>query len=70
LSSILKALEAVQNANQNYLGNMWVQLFTDSKRDEVINLFKITDINTKRKVYQMMVKMDGTHAVDYRVLLK
>lgn len=70
LSSIMKALEAVQAANQNYLGNMWVQLFTDSKRDEIINLFKVTDINTKRKIYQMMVKMDGTHANDYRVLLK
>ncbi len=70
LASILAALEIVQSANQNYLGNMVVQLFTDSKRDEIINLFKVVDINTKRKVYQMMVKMDGTHANDYRVLLK
>lgn len=70
LASIVKALEAVQAANQNYIGNMWVQLFTDSKRDEIINLFKVTDINTKRRIYQMMVKMDGTHANDYRVLLK
>ena len=49
---------------------MWVQLFTDSKRDEIINLFKVADFNTKNSVYQMMVRLDGTHANDYRQLLK
>jgi len=70
LGSILKALEAVQAANQSNPGSMWVQLFSDAKRDEVINLFQVADFNTKRKIYNIMVKLDGTHANDYRVLLK
>ncbi len=70
LASILKALEVVQAANQSNPGSMWVQLFADAKREEVINLFQVADFNTKRKVYNIMVKLDGTHANDYRVLLK
>ncbi len=70
LKAVYKALESVQAANQNYLGSMIVQLFTDSKREEIINLFKVADMMTKRKVYQMMIKMDGTHASSYNVLLK
>jgi len=49
---------------------MWVQLFTDSKREEIVNLFQVADFNTKRKVYDTMVRLDGTHADDYKVLLK
>lgn len=70
LSSILTVLETIQTVNQNYVGSMLVQIFTDSKRDEVINLFKVADMNTKRKVYQIMVKIDGAHASFYRELLK
>ena len=70
LSSILKALETIQAANQSNPGSMWVQLFADSKRDEIIGLFGVADFSTKRKVYNIMVKLDGTHADSYRVLLK
>ena len=70
LQSVLSALQVINAANQDYPGNMWVQLFTDSKRDEIINLFKVADFNTKNSVYQMMVRLDGTHANDYRQLLK
>lgn len=70
LKNIISALEVIQTSNSSYPGNMWVQLFAESKRDEIIELFKVTDFNTKRKVYNIMVKLDGTHANDYRVLLK
>lgn len=70
LENIVSALETVQKSNVSYPGNMWVQLFSESKRDEIIELFKVCDFNTKRKVYNIMVRLDGTHANDYRVLLK
>jgi len=70
LASILSALETVQQANQNNPGSMWVQIFTEAKRSEIINLFSVADFNTKRKVYQVMIKLDGTHANDYRALLQ
>jgi hypothetical protein len=70
LGSIMKSLVTIEAANQSNPGSMWVQLFSDAKRDEVVNLFQVADFNTKRKVYNIMVKLDGTHANDYRVLLK
>lgn len=70
LAAILSALETVDAANQSNPNSMLVQLFSDAKKDEIINLFKVADFNTKRKVYGIMVKLDGTRANDYRVLLK
>ncbi|MCH2021066.1 MAG: DUF4835 family protein [Saprospiraceae bacterium] len=70
LESILQALKIIQNANETNPGTMWVQLFSDAKRDEIIGLFEVADFNTKRTVYNIMIKLDGTHANDYRVLLK
>lgn len=70
LSAVLSALEAIDAANQSNPNTMWVQLFSDAKKDEIINLFQVADFNTKRKVYGIMVKLDGTRANDYRVLLK
>jgi len=70
LTAILNALETIDAANQSNPNSMWVQLFSDAKKDEIINLFSVADFNTKRKVYGIMVKLDGTRANDYRVLLK
>lgn len=70
LGSILAALDVIKAANQSNPGTMWVQLFTDAKREEIVNLFQVADFNTKRKVYDAMVRLDGTHADDYKVLLK
>lgn len=70
LAAVLSALETIDASNQSNPNSMWVQLFSDAKKDEIINLFKVADFNTKRKVYGIMVKLDGTRANDYRVLLK
>jgi hypothetical protein len=70
LAAILSALETIDATNQSNPNSMLVQLFSDAKKDEIINLFKVADFNTKRKVYGIMVKLDGTRANDYRVLLK
>jgi|VirMetMinimDraft_7_1064189.scaffolds.fasta_scaffold11406_1 hypothetical protein len=70
LAAILSALETIDAVNQSNPNSMWVQLFSDAKKDELINLFQVADFNTKRKIYGIMVKLDGTRANDYRVLLK
>ena len=70
LTSILKALQTIDAANQANPNSMLVQLFSDAKKDELINLFQVADFNTKRQVYGIMVKLDGQRANDYRVLLK
>lgn len=70
LDAVLKALEVIQEANQSNPGTVWVQIFMDAKKDELLNLFQVADPNTRRKVYGILVKLDGSHANEYRVLLK
>lgn len=70
LTSILKALQIVDATNQSNPNSMLIQIFSDAKKDEIINLFQVADFNTKRQVYGIMVKLDGQRANDYRVLLK
>lgn len=70
LTSIFKALQAVDAANQSNPNSMWVQIFSDAKKDEILNLFQVADFNTKRQVYSIMVKLDGTRTEAYRALLK
>lgn len=69
LTAVLKALKTIEAANQSNPNSMWVQIFSDAKKDEIINLFQVADFNTKRQVYSIMVKLDGQRANDYRVLL-
>jgi hypothetical protein len=70
LTSIFKALQAIDAANQSNPNSMWVQIFSDAKKDEILNLFQVADFNTKRQVYSIMVKLDGTRTEAYRALLK
>lgn len=70
LTAILQALRTIDATNQSNPNSMWVQIFSDAKKNEIINLFQVADFNTKRQVYGIMVKLDGQRASDYSVLLK
>ncbi len=70
LTSIFKALQTIDATNQSNPNSMWVQIFSDAKKDEILDLFQVADFNTKRQVYSIMVKLDGTRAEAYRALLK
>ncbi|MCP4442811.1 MAG: DUF4835 family protein [Aureispira sp.] len=70
LGAMLSSLETVAKSNVAYPSTMWVQLFADFKRDEIINAFSIADVRTKRKVHDIMIKLDATHAQEYKALLK
>lgn len=70
LTSVFKALQTVDATNQSNPNSMWVQIFSDAKKDEILELFQVADFNTKRQVYSIMVKLDGTRAEAYRSLLK
>lgn len=69
MGSIVKALEAINKVNSEYPSSMIVQLFSDAKRQEILNVFSVADSRMRRQVYDIMVKIDGTHTNDYKVLL-
>lgn len=70
LAAIEESLQKLKEVNAAYPASMIVQLFVNAKRDEVLNLFAIADFRTRRRVYDVMIKVDGTHASDYQVLTK
>lgn len=70
LASIEKALTAIREVNAAYPASMIIQLFVIAKRDEILNVFSITDMRTRRRIYDIMIKIDGAHAADYQILTK
>ncbi len=55
---VLSALKSIQRANQSYPNAMIIQMFSDSKHDEVIEIFLVADRPEKVVVYDIMVEVD------------
>jgi hypothetical protein len=68
LSMVEKALTGIRDANQAYPATMIVQTFINSKRDEILNVFSVADLRTRRRIYDIMIKLDGTFAGEYQKL--
>ncbi len=70
LASVEEALKTLQQVNAAYPASMFVPLFVNAKRDEVLNLFMVADFRTRRRIYDIMIKVDGTFASSYQELTK
>lgn len=69
ISSIAAALDKINKVNNDFPASMIIQTFVSSKRDEILNVFEIADQRTRRKVYDIMIRLDGARAADYKPLL-
>lgn len=69
LQNVVKALDMIMKVNAEFPASMIIQLFADGKREEILNVFSVADQRMRRQVYDIMVKIDGTHTNDYKVLL-
>ncbi|HHJ50769.1 MAG TPA: DUF4835 family protein [Phaeodactylibacter sp.] len=65
---VMQALEDIQKVNQVYPQSMIVQLFTNAKADEIIELFKPAPVTDRNKVIQIMSRLDPSRSTKYRVL--
>lgn len=63
---MLQALEDIGGVNQAYPNSMIVQVFTNTKRSEIIEVFKGAPRAEQNKTIQTMVNMDATNASAYR----
>ncbi len=70
LKAMSTALEAIQRVNTEFPASMIVQVFANMKRDEIVGAFAVADITTRRKIHDIMIKLDGTKAEQYKELLK
>lgn len=65
---MLSALTAMGQSNVEYPNTMLIQTFGDSKKDEIIEIFKMGDRGQKTKVTNIMVGMDAAKKDRYNVL--
>jgi hypothetical protein len=63
---ILSALEEIEKANTAYFNAMIVQMFTNCKRDEIVEMWKVAPKSQRDRVIQIMSKIDPTFSQRYR----
>ena len=64
---MLGAITEVSNTERAYPNAMIVQMFTDSKREEIIEVFKEADRGSQNKVGKLMIKIDPARSSDYGI---
>lgn len=67
---ILSTLNTVAEINKNYPNSMIVQMFTDAKKEEIVEIFAVSNIGEKKRVYDIMVKLDPARTDQYVKLKK
>lgn len=66
-SILLGAITDVGNAERAYPNAMVVQMFTDSKREEIIEIFKEANRGQQNKVLKIMSQIDPARSSDYAI---
>jgi Domain of unknown function (DUF4835) len=67
-TNILLALEEVDKANLAYPNAMALQMFSNAKRDELVEIWKLGTRPQKERVSQIMSKIDPSSALRYKAL--
>jgi hypothetical protein len=63
---MVDALEQVRNVHQVYPNTMIVQMFSDSKSNEILEIFKRGTPQEQNTVIQVMTRIDPSKASNYR----
>jgi hypothetical protein len=64
------ALESLQGVDRNYPNSMILQVFSNSKRAEIIDVFRVSSTDEKNKIVQVMSKIDRAKASEYQAIRK
>ena len=65
---IVQALEDIAKVDRAYPNSMILQMFSNAKSGELINIFKQAQSNQKSAVRRVMTKLDASNAAKYRAL--
>ncbi|RME09687.1 MAG: DUF4835 family protein [Bacteroidetes bacterium] len=63
---IAEALDALNDVNRSYPNSMILQVFANTKSDEIIEIFKAAPPQEKTKIVQTMSRIDPPRASNYR----
>jgi hypothetical protein len=64
----MNSINLVDRAYKAFPRSMIIQMFSDSKRDEIIEIFRVAEKAQKRRVYDIMVAIDPARADQYSPL--
>jgi Domain of unknown function (DUF4835) len=65
-AGVLQALEDVDKVNVAYFNSMLVQMFSNAKREELVEMWKLGPKAQRERVAQIMSKIDPANASRYR----
>ena len=65
---MVSVLNTIQGVNKAFPNSVIMQLFVDTKRNEIIEIFKGSSKGQQRKVYDIMIKLDPAQASRYNAL--
>ena len=65
---MLQALQAVRDVNQAYPNSMIIQMFVNTKGQEVTEIFKVGDLTEKNTFIQVMSRIDPSNSGRYRAV--
>jgi len=65
---LMQVLETVGKVNKAYLNAMVLQMFANTKSQEIIEIFKVAARTQKSRVYSIMSKIDAANANKYRAI--
>lgn len=67
---ITEAIESLKDVNRSYPNSMIMQMFANTKRDEIIEIYKPARIEEKNKIVNTMSKVDAAQASKYNDIRK
>lgn len=65
-ANLLQALTELETVNQSYPNSMIMPIFSVTKRDEIIEIFKQATPNEQNQLLQLMMKVDPANTTRYR----
>ncbi len=65
---MLGCMNSIRGANTSYPNSMLLNLFVDTKRDEILEIFKVADRVQKSQVYTTLTRIDPSNASKYGIL--
>ncbi|MCO6490577.1 MAG: DUF4835 family protein [Phaeodactylibacter sp.] len=65
---IAAALEQIRDVDQAYPNSMIIQVFTDTKSQEILEIFKRGTPQEQNTVVQVMTRIDASNAAEYRAI--
>lgn len=68
-SSMYNSLLSLEDVNKAYPNSMILQMFTDSKSQEVVDVFKKGESSEKQKIFRILSRIDATKSQLYRSMM-